>query len=581
MNVTAQHRMTSNPLPFEGDFQVVVGQCSRAGTKPQNDDSIGIRIPSGSLQATKGVVAVIADGVSAAEAGKEAADTCVQNFLSDYYCTPESWTVKKSAQQVLIALNRWLYGQGQHFIEAQRGYVSTLSVVVFKSRTAHVFHVGDSRVYRVRDDEVEQLTQDHATRISREQSYLTRAMGLDMRLDIDYRTVELRVGDVFVLTTDGVHDFVRPVDIVNVLRRVAGDLEAACAALTELALANLSHDNVSVQMLRIDQLPFDNPDDAYRRLTALPFPPALSKGMVIDGLVIEKEIHASARSQLYLVRDADSGNRCLMKTPSVNFCDDAAYIERFIMESWIGARISSPYVARIVDYDRPKTFLYYLLEHVEGVTLAQWMREHPKPAMQDVIYFADHIAKALRAFHRRDTLHQDLKPDNIMVDRNGVIRVIDFGSCLVAGVAEIASPIRREAALGTEQYAAPEYRLGQAPSPRSDQFSLAVIVYEMLTGKLPCDGRYATARARYVSSCELNPMVPLWFDAAVQKALAIDAGERYGDIDEFVADLKRPNLSLVQARNTALLTRVPVHAWRLIALLLLLTNAVTLLWFLR
>jgi len=584
--------VNSTQLPFDGDMQFSVGQCSRAGKKECNDDSIGIRIPSGSLQSTKGVVAVVADGVSAAEAGKEAAETCVQNFLSDYYCTPESWSVKKSAQQVLTALNRWLYGQGQHFFEAQRGYVSTFSAVVFKSRTAHVFHVGDSRVYRYRDGELEQLTQDHATRISREQSYLTRAMGLEMRLDIDYRTVELRIGDVFVLTTDGVHDFVRPHEIAAVIndsvaRQPDAQLEQACERLVFDALANNSGDNLSVQILRVDSLPFENPDDIYRRLTALPFPPALSRGMQIDGLVIEREIHASSRSQLYIVRDAETGARSLMKTPSINFSDDAAYIERFIMESWIGARITSPYVARIVEYDRYKTSLYYLLEYVDGLTLGRWMKENPKPAMQEVIYFTDQIAKALRAFHRRETLHQDLKPDNIMIDKNGVIRVIDFGSCLIAGVAEIALPIQREIALGTEQYAAPEYHVGVKPSTRSDQFSLAVIVYEMLTGKLPYDGKYLVKRGRvsrdeprYVTANEINPMVPVWFDAAVHKALSLDPEQRYAEIDEFITDLKRPNASLVSARQGAWLARTPPHVWQILVLLLLITNIVTLLWFL-
>jgi len=585
--------VNSAQLHFDGDMQFSVGQCSRAGKKESNDDCIGIRIPTGSLQSTKGVVAVVADGVSAAEAGKEAAETCVQNFLSDYYCTPESWSVKKSAQQVLTALNRWLFGQGQHFIEAQRGYVSTFSAVVFKSRTAHVFHVGDSRVYRFRAGELEQLTQDHATRISREQSYLTRAMGLEMRLDIDYRTVELRIGDVFILTTDGVHDFVRPHEIAAVINTSVAHqpdarLEQACERLVFDALANNSGDNLSVQILRVDSLPFENPDDIYRRLTALPFPPALSRGMQIDGLVIEREIHASSRSQLYIVRDAETGARCLMKTPSINFNDDAAYIERFIMESWIGARISSPYVARIVENDRHKTSLYYLLEYVDGLTLGRWMKENPKPAMQEVIYFTDQIAKALRAFHRRETLHQDLKPDNIMIDKSGVIRVIDFGSCLVAGVAEITLPIQREIALGTEQYAAPEYRVGVTPSTRSDQFSLAVIVYEMLTGKLPYDGKYIVKRGRvgrdeprYVPANEINPMVPIWIDAAVHKALSLDPDQRYAEIDEFITDLKRPNASLVNARQGAWLARTPPHVWQILVLLLLITNIVTVLWFLR
>jgi serine/threonine protein phosphatase PrpC len=169
-----------------------VGQHSVAGCKAQNEDAIGIRIPNGKLLASKGAAAVIADGVSAAEAGREASETCVSNFLSDYFSTPDVWTVKKSAQQVLTALNRWLYGRGQGYGDNQKGYVTTMSTLVFKSHTAHMFHIGDSRIYRLRDGELEQLTKDHATPISDHQTYLTRAVGLDVRLDVDYRAVKWR-----------------------------------------------------------------------------------------------------------------------------------------------------------------------------------------------------------------------------------------------------------------------------------------------------------------------------------------------------------------------------------------------------
>src|SRR5690606_25041406 len=117
------------------------------------------------------------------------------NFLTDYFSTPESWSVKHSAQQVLTALNRWLYSRGQGFHDNRRGYITTMSTVVFKSHTAHVFHVGDSRVYRLRDGVLEQLTQDHSTRVSDDHAYLVRAMGLDVRLDVDYQVFPLQTGD--------------------------------------------------------------------------------------------------------------------------------------------------------------------------------------------------------------------------------------------------------------------------------------------------------------------------------------------------------------------------------------------------
>jgi serine/threonine protein phosphatase PrpC len=176
---------------LSSELSFTVAQRSVSGRKEQNEDAIGIRLPTGSVLHNKGAVAVIADGVSAAEAGKEASETCVHNFLYDYYSTPDSWSVKKSTSQVLTALNRWLYGQGQQFNDAQKGYISTFSSIIFKSQTAHIFHVGDSRVYRFRQGELEQITRDHSTYVSAKQTYLARAMGLDVKLDVDCHSLAL------------------------------------------------------------------------------------------------------------------------------------------------------------------------------------------------------------------------------------------------------------------------------------------------------------------------------------------------------------------------------------------------------
>src|SRR5262249_39658381 len=143
---------------------------------------------------------------------------CVQSFLSDYYSTPDSWTVKHAARVVLTSLNRWLYAKSVGAREAHRGCVSTLSALVVKSRTAHLFHVGDSRIYRIRDGPVEQLTRDHAIQISAQERFLARAMGMDAALEVDYREVDVLAGDCFVLTTDGVHDFLSDADLCSAVR---------------------------------------------------------------------------------------------------------------------------------------------------------------------------------------------------------------------------------------------------------------------------------------------------------------------------------------------------------------------------
>ena len=471
----------STEFPIDGRLRVCAGQATDAGAKPANEDCMGMRIPDGIGLTLKGVAAVIADGVSSAEAGREASESCVQSFLADYYSTPDSWTVKTSGQAVLTALNRWLYSRGHGFAAAHRGYVSTFSALIVKSRTAHLFHVGDTRIQRLRDGAMDCLTRDHVTQISEHETYLGRAIGMDVKLQVDYRAVDVRTGDVFLLTSDGIHDTLdarKMAEIVHAGLAAGGDFGLLCGDLITAARAAGSTDNLTAQLLRVDALPPDDVDAMHRRLTQLPFPPVLEQGTTIDGLRIEKEIHASSRSQLYLVTRVENGERLVMKTPSVNYEDDPAYIERFVMEPWIGRRVAGDHVVRVIENSGAQSCLYYLMEFVDGPSLRQWIDERPAHDIAEIVDAIDQIASGLRSFHRRETLHQDLKPENVVFTRNSVAKIIDFGSCHVAGVQEIAAPIERDRVLGTARYCAPETRLGENAGVRSDLFSLGTLAYE-------------------------------------------------------------------------------------------------------
>ena len=140
---------------------------------------------------------------------------------------------------------------------------------------------------------------------------------------------------------------------------------------------------------------------------------------------------------------------------------------------------------KVITPKRPKQFLYYLTEYVDGQSLQQWMKENPKPPVQEVVYLLEQIGKGLRAMHRKEIVHQDLKPDNIMITRDGVVKLIDFGACYVAGVAEIATPFMRDKALGTVDYSAPEVAMAKSVCVQSDIFSLGVIAFQML-----CKGQF-------------------------------------------------------------------------------------------
>lgn len=569
----------------DSGLRVEVGQCSAQGKKEANEDALGHHVPAEPALSSKGIVALIADGVSSAEAGKEASETCVKNFLGDYFSTPDSWSVKLSAQRILTALNRWLYGQGTSFLQAERGYISTLSVLVIKSRTAHLFHIGDSRIYRLRNGELEQITNDHSARVSKDSTYLTRAMGMDLMLDVDYYSADVEEGDVFFLSTDGVHDFVSDRLLRDTLTELRSDTELSevCEQLTHQALLNQSDDNLSCQIVRVLSLPSANAEDTFRKLSELPFPPPLSIGMKLDGYEVVDELHASTRSQVYLVQDQVDGQQYVMKTPSLNFDDDLPYIERFVLEPWIGGRIDNPHVVSLRNRNQKQSCLYYLCDYVEGETLGQWMVRHPNSSIEKSLDIIKQVIKGLRAMHRKETLHQDIKPDNIMLTHAEQAVIIDFGSCHVAGIAEIEPGFVRDVVLGTDTYGAPEYKLGRKSSTRSDQFSVAVVLFEMLTGSQPYGEKFETCqsstdfhRLSYRSARDLNPMVPVWMDGALKKALSVSPELRYESFSEFLYDLEHPNSEFLEKSYVPLSQRNPLKFWQGLSAFLALVQLFTL-----
>src|SRR2546429_8845684 len=191
------------------ELKLSVGQHSDKGRKAANQDFHGVLIPDEPLLGLKGIAIVLADGISTSNGSRIAAESAVKGFLTDYYCTSESWSVRTSAQRVLEATNSWLHSQtrrSQYSYDRDHGYVCTLSAIVIKSTTAHLFHIGDSRIYRLSGNTLEQLTNDHRIVISSQQSYLRRALGVHPQIEIDYPMLPLEPGHRLGLGTCGLHE---------------------------------------------------------------------------------------------------------------------------------------------------------------------------------------------------------------------------------------------------------------------------------------------------------------------------------------------------------------------------------------
>ena len=557
---------------------ISIGQYSEKGRKEINQDFHGATIPGEPLLSLKGAAVVLADGISSSEVSRIASESAVKSFLADYYCTSETWSVKLSAQRVIAATNSWLHAQtrqNQYPHERDKGYVCTLSALVIRSTTAHVFHIGDARLYRMAGKSLEQLTEDHRVVVSAEQSYLGRALGVNQQVEIDYLAVPVEKGDVFVLATDGVYEYVNPHFIANAVDRGGADLDGAAKSIVAEAYRQDSPDNLTVQIVRIDQLPDAEASDVITRAADLPCPPLLDPRSIIDGYRIVREIHASNRSHLYLAIDSADGATVVIKTPSIDLSADQAHLQRFRMEEWVARRINNAHVLQTRAPSRKRSYLYVVTEFVEGQTLRQWMIDNPKPSLETVRGIVEQIANGLQAFHRMEMLHQDLRPDNVMIDRTGTAKIIDFGSTRIAGITDDPPVGTQNEILGTVQYTAPEYFLGEGGSQRSDIFSLGVIAYQMLTGRLPFGTEVSKARTRsqqrkltYESALDDNRELPAWIDGALRKAVHPDPHQRYEELSEFMFDLRHPNRKFLQSSPAPLIQRNPLRFWQGLAAIL-------------
>ncbi len=560
-------------------LNISLGQYSDKGRKPCNQDFHGACLPREPQLGAKGIAVALADGISSSEVSQEAAQSAVTGFLEDYYCTSDAWSVKKSGEHVLTAVNSWLHAQtqqSQHRYDRERGYVCTFSALVIKSTTAHLFHVGDARIYRLRGGSLEQLTEDHRVRVSSQQSYLARALGMDRKVEIDYLSLQLEIGDLFLLATDGVYEHTDALCVRSALDS-APDLDAAARAIGEQALRRGSGDNLTVQLVRIDGLAAPEANEVYRQLSELPCPPLLDARDSVDGYQIVRVIKRGSRSHIYLAVDSASGERVVIKAPSVDMQASPAALERFLLEEWIARRINSPHVLKPCSQTRQRHYIYVVTEYIEGQTLAQWLIDNPRPDLPVVRGLLEQIAKGLQAFHRLEMVYQDLKPDNIMIDATGTVKIIDFGATRVAGIEEIASPIAQINLLGAALYAAPEYFLGEAGSARADLYSLGVIAYQMLSGDFPYGTQVPKSRTRaaqkklaYKSVLREDREIPAWVDDAIAKAVHPDPYQRYEEISEFIFDLHHPNQAFLSKTRPPLIERHPVLFWKSVSFVLLL-----------
>ncbi|GAD90224.1 putative protein kinase [Vibrio halioticoli NBRC 102217] len=558
--------------------------ASLVGARTQNQDAILLKIPDSADGLThKGIVACIADGVSCSDHSQRASHTAVVQFVNDYFATPSSWSIKHSAGKILTAINTWLYEEGSKQALTHNGLVTTFSCVVIKSNTAHLFHVGDTRIHLFRDGQMQLLTKDHQRTNLANQAYLTRALGMDSNLDVDYQKVSLQKGDRFILTSDGVHD---TLDITPLASSSQYTPQEICDLLCHDAFEQGSQDNLSALVFDVKDLPAHTLPEHQLSMLVRSIPPVLEEGNKLEQFRVLKVLYSGSRSHVYLVEDELTNKRRVLKAPSEHYRDDLDYLKAFANEQWVGTQLKNTRVMRVYPSPNDSRFVYQICEYIQGITLRQWMYDNPKASLQETRTLLDEIIKALRVFQRADMVHRDLKPENIMITRAAEVKIIDFGAVKVKGLEEITPESRDSVPLGAVNYIAPEYIDSGKASIVSDLFSVAVMGFEMLTGELPykpttSQNLQAARHTQWVyrSLCDYREDIPSWVDLVFRKGTHHLAHRRYPVLGDFIADLYVPNTELQkELQGSPLIKRNPVLFWKVLALLATAIAAGEMLW---
>src|SRR5437660_3627428 len=268
--------------------------------------------------------------------------------------------------------------------------------------------------------------------------------------------------------------------------------------------------------------------------------------------VIKRKLGSGGMADVYLAEDQELGRRVALKLLNERHAADEQFVERFRREAQSAAGLSHPNIVSIFDRGRAEGTYYIAMEYLDGRTLKELLVRNGPTPIPIAIDYARQIIGAISFAHRNGIVHRDIKPHNIVVGSDGRLKVTDFG------IARSGASQMTEAGsiVGTAQYLSPEQARGAPVDPRSDLYSLGIVLYEMLTGHVPFTGDTPVEIAmKHLSQVpeppsKLRPQVPHDLDAVVMRAIAKDPDQRYGSAEEMEADLARVARGVAVAPQT-------------------------------
>jgi len=555
----------------ESMLSIRAAYTSLRGRRPDNQDYAGIAEPPPRELALLGAVLAVADGIGGAAGGRVAAELSVRSFLEAWYGLPETLAMEHRVARALSAVNRWIHDLGQRDPDLA-GMGCTFSAVILRGRRAHLVHVGDSRIYRLRGDNLELLSDDHNLTGPDQGHILYRAVGLEDQVRIDYLEHPLEPHDRFLLCSDGLYETLKPAELGRILMERATP-EATATALADLALQRGGNDNITALVGDVITLPGADRQSIRDFIQTLPLLEVPAVGATLDGFHLQRQISAGRYSVLFAAEDQRQQRPVVLKFPQPRVAAEREYHDAFLREAWIGARVKSPWVAEVLEQPPGlQTRLYSVMPYYAGNTLEQELTSRGRCGLDWGIDLALKLCKAVHALHRQQIVHRDIKPDNVMVTEDGGLKLLDLGIARLPAWDEDAS----DPVPGTPSYMAPELFRGERGSIASDVFAVGVSLYRMFTRTYPYGEIEPFTTPRFGVPKPLTahrPDLPAWLDGVLARAVAGDPAKRPADTIELAYELEeglaKGGGKRLPSRPVPLYERNPLLFWKLTALLLL------------
>jgi serine/threonine protein phosphatase PrpC len=542
-----------------------IGQSSLTGPRTRNEDYVGVVTPASAQLSIKGALLAVADGVSGNAGGGEASEMTMRTVTSDYYATPDTWEPLTALDKVLTAANRWLIAQAN----ANRdmvGMATTLSLLVLRGQRYYSAHVGDTRIYLLRDGKLKQLTTDHVWDRPEMRHVLKRAVGLDRHLEVDYADGTLQVGDVFALMSDGVWDVLGEQNIHKTMA-LYDSPQMICDELTKLAIEKGSADNSTAVAARITQLGEETLSELLADGKHLVVPNKLQVGETIDDFEVTEVLYESRASLLYKVRHLNSRQLFVLKTLQPLLANDVDSCNGLLNEEWLAKRVVSQYVPQVFPVAAEKrSKLYYVMSWHEGSTLQQRLDSGHHFTVAGVAKVGIDLLRGIAALHRLNIVHRDIKPDNIHQATDQRLRILDLGVALSSMI--VATEMTQNP--GTPSFMAPELFDGTPATVQSDIYAAGVTLYYLLTRKYPHGEIEPFQRPKFgepISPTRYRPDIPYWLENIILKAIARDLKVRFETAEEMLLALEHGELKPILApARTPLIARARLVKWQWIAI---------------